>query len=46
MFIMQVTAPTSIEIDSSIVFAYLGSFLVLAGVLWGVRHLIRLITRS
>jgi len=46
MFLMEVTAPTSIEVDVSIIYGYFGAFLVLAGVVWGVRHLIKLITRS
>jgi hypothetical protein len=46
MVILDVTVPTSIVVDSSLLYAYFGAFLVLAGVLWGVRQLIRLIKRS
>jgi hypothetical protein len=47
MFLMQtMTVPGNIEINETVLYLYLGSFLVLAGVVWGVKQLIKLITRS
>lgn len=46
MFLLQVSAPTSITIDTYVIAKLTVSFLVLSAILWGVKHLVRLISRS
>lgn len=46
MFLLQVSPPTSIIIDTLVIGKLSVSFIILAGVCWSVKHLIRLISRS
>lgn len=47
MFILlQVTLPSYIEVDTWVIAKLSLSFILLAGVCWGVRHLIRVLSRS
>lgn len=46
MILLQVSPPTSIIVDTFVIAKLSASFIVLAGVVWGVKHLVRVISRS
>lgn len=45
-FLLQVTAPTSITVDTFVIGKLAVAFIGLAGVCWGIRKLLDLINRS
>lgn len=45
-YLLQVTAPTSITVDTFVIGKLAVAFIGLAGICWGIRKLLDLINRS
>lgn len=45
-YILQVSPPTTITVDTLVIAKVSAAFIGLSGVCWGVKHLIRLLQRS